>query len=400
MTVASVESIKPTVVIFRNELLPASETFIEAQARALVGFEPIFAGVHGARNSLRLPTVPVLIDAASDLGGKLRRLLYWRGSIAPGFCSKLRKLEPSLVHAHFALDGAAALPIATSLRIPLVVTLHGYDVTSDDSSFQKSEQGRLYLRRRRSLWEQTSVFVCISEFIRERAIQKGFPRSKLRTHYTGVDLSSFSAKDAARDRNCIVFVGRLVEKKGCERLLDALVLVRSEHPAVRLVVIGTGPLESKLRSRVSTEQLPCTFLGAQPPQVVREHLAGARLLCVPSMTASNGDSEGLGMVFAEAQAMGTPVVSFLHGGIGEVVLQGETGLLVTEGDSHALAKSLLLLLQEDDRWYRYSEQGKKWIREAFDLRTQTALLEDIYRSTLNIKVGAGGVLSEQMASRH
>ena len=373
------------VVIFRNELLPTSETFIEAQARALVEFEPIFAGVHAAQKSLTLPTPPVLIDSTSDLVGKLRRHLYWRGSMASNFYSKLRKMDPSLLHAHFALDGAAALPIAKYLKIPLIVSLHGYDVTSCDSSFRKFEEGRLYLRQRERLWEHASVFLCISEFIRERAIQKGFPRSKLRVHYTGIDLSLFAANSGERQRDLIVFVGRLVEKKGCERLLESLALVKKGCPAVRLIVIGTGPLETELRDKVATEHLPCTFLGAQPQQVVREHLVRARLLCVPSLTASNGDSEGLGMVFAEAQAVGTPVVSFLHGGIHEVVLHGRTGLLANEGNSIELAKNLLLLLGEDDRWCRYSEHGARWVREAFDLRKQTEQLERIYQEVLNGK---------------
>jgi colanic acid/amylovoran biosynthesis glycosyltransferase len=387
MSFSTRNSSRQKVVIFRNELLPPSETFIEAQSRALVEFEPIFAGVHAARKSLNLPTAPVLIDSTSGLVGKLRRHLYWRASIAPGFYSKLQKMNPSLLHAHFALDGAAALPIAKYLRIPLIVTLHGYDVTSDDSSFRKFEEGRLYLRQRESLWEHASVFLCISEFIRQRAIQKGFPRSKLRVHYTGIDLSLFAANGGGRDRNLIVFVGRLVEKKGCERLLEALALVGKEHPAVRLIVIGAGPLETQLRDKVAAQHLPCTFLGAQSQQVVREYLARARLLCVPSLTASNGDSEGLGMVFAEAQAMGTPVVSFLHGGINEVVLHGRTGLLANEGDSLELAKNLLLLLREDDRWCRYSEQGARWVREVFDLCKQTEQLEEIYRSVLKGKAG-------------
>jgi colanic acid/amylovoran biosynthesis glycosyltransferase len=385
MSFSSSSSITRKIVIFRNELLPTSETFIEAQSNALVEFEPIFAGVHAAQKSLDLLTAPVLIDSTSDLVGKLRRHLYWRQSIAPGFYSKLQKKNPSLLHAHFALDGAAAMPIAKHLKIPLIVTLHGYDVTSDESSFRKFEEGRLYLRRRESLWKHASVFLCISQFIRERAIQKGFPRSKLRVHYTGIDLSLFAANGGERDRNLIVFVGRLVEKKGCERLLESLALVRNEHPTVRLIVIGAGPLETKLREKVTAEHLPCTFLGAQPQKVVREYLARARLLCVPSLTAANGDSEGLGMVFAEAQAMGTPVVSFLHGGIDEVVLRGRTGLLANEGNILELAKNLLLLLREDDRWSRYSEQGARWVREAFDLRKQTEQLEEIYQAVLHGK---------------
>jgi colanic acid/amylovoran biosynthesis glycosyltransferase len=304
--------------------------------------------------------------------------LFWRAAFAPGFYRRLPKLRPDLVHAHFALDGAAALPISRQLRVPLVVTLHGYDVTSSDNSLFCSEEGRLYLRRRKELWEQTSVFLCVSEFIRQKALEKGFPAKKLRVQYTGIDLSLFNLQHCERDPNLIVFTGRLVEKKGCHHLLDALVSVREQHPEVRLVVIGAGPMELALRHKAGTQNLSCEFLGAQPAEVVKQYLAKARIFCVPSVTAQNGDSEGLGMVFAEAQAMGTPVASFLHGGIPEIVQDGRNGLLAPEGNVTALAANLVRLLRDDVLWRGLSENGLESIRESFDIQKQTARLERIY----------------------
>jgi len=265
---------------------------------------------------------------------------------------------------------------------PLVVTLHGYDVVSSDKWLRKSEEGRLYLRRRQELWEQAAVFLCVSEFIREKALEKGFPKEKLVVHYTGIDLSLFCRGESVRDPNLIVFTGRLVEKKGVRHLLDALALVREQCPAVRLVVIGAGPLDSELRARVVREKLPCAFLGMQGPEMVREYLAKARVFCVPSVTAANGDSEGLGMVFAEALAMGTPVASFRHGGIPEVVSDGETGLLAPEADAGALAANILRLLTDDVLWQRLSKNGARAMPGKFDLQTQTARLEEIYTNVV------------------
>jgi colanic acid/amylovoran biosynthesis glycosyltransferase len=371
------------VLLFRNELLPASETFIRAQAEALRRFEPRFAGVHAALNSMPLEPRPALVDSRSNLLGKMRRRLFWRTSIAPQFYRAVRQMAPALIHAHFALDGAAALPVARALGVPLAVTLHGYDVTSSDDALAKSEEGRLYLRRRRELWKYAATFLCVSKFIRERAIERGFPEEKLRVHRTGIDLGLFDGVRAERDRNLIVFTGRLVEKKGCRYLLEALWLARVEHPEVRLVVIGAGPLEGELKAQALAAGLRCEFLGSQTPESVREQLSLARVFCVPSVRASTGDSEGLGMVFAEAQAMGTPVVSFAHGGIPEVVLHGETGLLAAEGDSRELATHLHTLLSDHEVWRRYSERGMSWIREAFDVHRQTGYLEDIYESVVS-----------------
>jgi colanic acid/amylovoran biosynthesis glycosyltransferase len=369
---------KPKVLIFRNQLLPTSETFIRAQADALKLYEPHFAGVHAARESLDLPSSSTLLDRSSSFAGKARRRLFWRTSFAPAFHRGIEKVNPALIHAHFALDGAAALPIARRLGIPLIVSLHGYDVTSSDRTFDQTPEGRLYLRRRAQLWHQTSLFLCISRFIYDRALALGFPREKLRVHYTGSDLHLFENSSHSRDPNLIVFVGRLVEKKGLRYLLDALDLLRPDHPDIRLVCVGDGPLREALQTRATTAGLNCTFLGSQPREVVRSYLAEATLFCVPSVEAASGDSEGLGMVFIEAQAMGTPVVSFHHGGIPEVVLHGRTGLLAPERDRDMLAFHLGSLLSDRDRWLQYSERGRQWVRQAFNLQSQTRELETIY----------------------
>jgi len=345
-------------------------------------FEPRFAGVHRAVKSLELPSTPVLLDGSSNFFGKLRRRLFWTSSLGRTFYRRLKHLNPALIHAHFAIDAAAALSIAKRLHIPLVVTLHGYDVTSSDSALSRSAEGRRYLRQRKRLWERASVFLCISRFLYDRALAAGFPHEKLRVHYTGTDLSLFAPLSTERDPNLIVFVGRLVEKKGCRYLLDALELVRRTHPAVHMVCIGDGPLRSALEAQAVAANLPCIFLGSQPPEVIRELLAQARVFCVPSVEAATGDSEGLGMVFIEAQAMGTPVVSFRHGGIPEVVLHGRTGFLAPERDRQLLACYLLKLLQEDATWERLSERGPRWVARAFDLQTQTLQLEGIYREVL------------------
>jgi glycosyltransferase involved in cell wall biosynthesis len=102
------------------------------------------------------------------------------------------------------------------------------------------------------------------------------------------------------------------------------------------------------------------------------------VLLNPSVTAQNGDSEGFGMVFAEAQAMGTPVVSTLHGGIPEAVSDGQTGLLAPERDVVTLTKNLRLLLTHEERWRELSANGVRWVRERFNLRQQSHLLEELY----------------------
>jgi colanic acid/amylovoran biosynthesis glycosyltransferase len=124
----------------------------------------------------------------------------------------------------------------------------------------------------------------------------------------------------------------------------------------------------------------CEFKGAQPGDVVRAELCSARVFCVPSVRAATGDSEGLGIVFAEAQAMGVPVVSSFHGGIPEVVCNGRTGLLAPERDHGQLAQHIMRFFADETFWEDCSRNAVKWIVESFDIQRQTSGLEEIYDS--------------------
>jgi colanic acid/amylovoran biosynthesis glycosyltransferase len=367
----------PRVVIFRSALLPGSETFIREQAEALRRFEPVYVGLKPVRSGLPRSGQSILLTLPGERFSKLKTLLYQVSSYGPEFKSQVREVRPSLIHAHFALDGVTALPLAKYLDVPLVVSLHGYDVTSSDESLRTSLSGHLYVLRRRQLWDRAHSFVCVSEFIRDKAVEAGFPANKLRVHYTGVNCSQFSRSDETRDGN-VLFVGRLVQKKGCQFLLDAMVEVIRTVPDTSLTVIGDGPLRSDLESQARRLNIPVRFLGALPTSEVRASMSRASIFCVPSVRADNGDSEGFGMVFTEAQAMGTPVVSFSHGGIPEAVEDGQTGLLVPEGDTHALAAAMIRLLRDGALWSSFSERGSARVREKYSLESQTRLLEDIY----------------------
>lgn len=364
-----------SVLIFRSELLPISETFIAAQAGACRRFSPKFAGLERISPGLALPHEPVV-------AGKRYIRLYKEFGIAPRFHQQIRNQAPALVHAHFAVDGVLALPVVRKLQVPLIVTLHGYDVTVDENVLSQSRTGRLYSRRRWQMWEQASVFLCVSNFIREAALRIGFPEAKLRTHYIGVDRSQFPLRTVRADQGAVLFVGRLVEKKGCGHLIRAMHAVQQSMPNATLTVMGDGPLRPRLQDLAVALGVRVQFTGAAPSALIKQRLRQAAIVCVPSCTAANGDSEGLPIVLLEAQSMGIPVVSTYHAGIPEAVIHGQTGLLTAEGDSDALAANLLLLLQNKDLQHQYGARGAKRIAEHFDLQSQTDRLEEIYEEVL------------------
>jgi glycosyltransferase involved in cell wall biosynthesis len=366
------------VLIFRGLLLPPSETFVLAQATALERYRPVFCGLTDVPHSL--PVVrPILLTGHDAPFARYRMEAYRRLHWAPGFHRSIRRAHPALIHSHFAVDGTDALGIQKDLHLPMVVTLHGFDVSTSDEDFARSRSGRLFLSRRQQLWQTASHFVCVSKAIREIALRAGYPEQKLIVRYIGIDCDKFAAVPAAdREEKLILFVARLVEKKGCEYLIRAAAELMARHREVRLVIIGDGPLRSELEQLALNLRVPAEFLGVQGPDAVRRWMQRSRVLCNPSVKAGNGDTEGLGMVFAEAQATGLPVVSTQHGGIPEVIRDGETGLLARERSVEELASHLERMFADRAFWDACSERAKRWIREQFDIRRCTAGLEEVY----------------------
>lgn len=375
----------PSVLIFRADLLPPSETFVAAQAHALRRYSPVFTGLRRIRTGLELDSEEcVTVTRTDTLAEKIHRRIFLHSGHAPQFLRRIRQHGPVLLHAHFAVDAAAALPLAQELKLPLVVTLHGYDVTSTDDALRRTEPGRVYLRRRSKLFAAASAFLCVSEHIREQAQARGFPEAKLRTHRIGVDLNLF-APDAccSRSRDPIVlFVGRLVAKKGCYHLLRAMQGVVQRHPSAKLLIVGDGPLLDSLRAQAHVMLHCCTFLGAQPPAVVRDLMHRASVLAAPSVVAADGDSEGLPIVLCEALAMGLPIAGFEGPGVSEAVVSCESALLAPSGDDAALSDCISAILTDGDLSARLGAGGRRCAEQRFSLAAQTAELEAIYDTIL------------------
>ena len=382
--------LRPRVLVYHNELLPFSATFVRTQAEAVQAFQVGFLGLfpsRGASLDLELAGPPILLTRDQSLTSRLRREVFKRyGWGGRTFFKELTVRSPALIHAHFALDATIALDITERLGIPLVTTLHGYDVTIRDEVLVKSLEGRIYLKRRERLWERCSHFFCSCDYIRGRAMERGFPPEKLETLYSGHHLSKFNLPAVERNRNLIVYVGRLVEKKGCSFLIRAAHLATKDCPELELVIIGDGPLRVELEALAKDLHVRCQFLGTllnpEPGNNVLDWLNRARLFCMPSVTASDGNTEGQPAVFVEAHALGLPAVSFDTAGIGEAVLNGETGLLVPEKDIAKLAEALTEMLTNDRLWQRFSDRARTWAAERFDIRKLNLQLEAAYQRVL------------------
>jgi glycosyltransferase involved in cell wall biosynthesis/2-polyprenyl-3-methyl-5-hydroxy-6-metoxy-1,4-benzoquinol methylase len=339
-------ALAPRVLVWRNELGVRSESWISDQAGAMRRWRPEYGTQTLELNALGLE--PSVLTAALDANELLARVS-----------------EYELVHAHFLWDGVAIAPVAHAVGLPLVVTSHGYDAAEQSSLARRAELAPLFA--------QAAKVVAVSGFIAERLVELGAPPEKVVVHHIGIPLPE-DAPDA-QERSGILFAGRLVEKKACGDLLAA---VRSE-PAlygVPVHVVGDGPLRAELERQA--EGLDVTFHGWTAPETVHRMMREAAVLCGPSKRASNGDSEGLPITILEAMARRLPVVATTAAGIPEAVVDGETGVLVPEGDHGALAAALVRVLGDAPLRAALAEAGRRRVEERFDVVRQSALLEDLY----------------------
>ncbi|MGF1480892.1 MAG: glycosyltransferase [Cyanophyceae cyanobacterium] len=367
-----------TVGIYRRVFPLISEAFIQEQAQQMRRYQPTIIA-----NTLKrqIPFSTVSLSESDWLDLKQTLVLLTRSPHWFGHRDILSQL--SLIHAHFGTDGVYAMALAEKLKIPLVVTFHGFDITLSRQAVWRTGKFLYYqlLFHEEKLQENASAFIAVSQFVRSKLLEKGYPPEKVVQHYIGVDTERFTPIPR-KEKRYILCVGRHTQKKGIDTLLKAFAQIAAKHQEVILLQVGSGSMSRYLRSLAKSFGLEerVRFLGAQSHQTIRTLMQGAEVFALPSQTAKNGDSEALGIVFNEASACGVPVVSTWHGGIPEAVLDQETGFLVPEKDTTALADRLDLLLGDRALAEKLGQQGREFVCRKFDIRKQTSKLEAIYDS--------------------
>jgi glycosyltransferase involved in cell wall biosynthesis len=305
------------------------------------------------------------------------------GNVQP-YVQLLGAEQPSLIHAHFGIEGVSALGLAMHLKVPLVTTFHGFDATLKTPAMLTSPAWFRYPLLRRRLAREGHLFLCASSFIRQRLLATGFPESRTHTHYIGVDCRTIRPRGHLEEQLLILHVARLVEVKGTRFLLRAFARVARTHDSARLLIIGDGPLRRPLHALAASLGVGdrVEFLGARPHAQVLSSMRKAAMLVLPGIRTATGREEGLGMVLLEAAATGVPIIGSRVGGIPECIVDGKTGFLVPERDEEALARRMSELLEDPLRRHGMGAAGRALVEDRFDIDRQTAALENFYDSVL------------------
>jgi colanic acid/amylovoran biosynthesis glycosyltransferase len=248
----------------------------------------------------------------------------------------VRSDRPDVIHAHWIVPaGLVAAVLRPLTGVPYVVTAHGADAYT--------LRGGVVRRLKKLVLRRAAASVPVSGEIGALLADLGPVTSPVPM---GVDVARIRSEAGERrpEPGRILFVGRLVQKKGVDLLLEAA----SRLPEARAVIIGDGPLRGKLEDLASELGVSgrTEFLGQQPRQDVMSQMARAAILVLPSQVGAGGDQDGVPVVLGEAMAAGVPVVASEIGGLGEHVENAVNGLVVPGGDSQALSRALRQLLDD------------------------------------------------------
>jgi colanic acid/amylovoran biosynthesis glycosyltransferase len=310
----------------------------------------------------------------------------------------LNQEKYEIIQCHFGVIGVigARLKAMGVLEGKVITAFHGLDLSMPD---------RHAIKWYKELFEVGDLFLPISETWKKKLITLGCDDRKILVHRMGVDLEKFNFRDrphssgktdyaprtAKGDRHSIegqtikiLTVARLIEKKGVEYGIRAVAKVIKEGINIEYNIIGDGELREELEQLI--RELDASnrikLLGGKEQEGVINLMEESDLLLAPSVTAKNGDSEGIPVVLMEALAMGLPVISTLHSGIPELIKDGETGFLVPERDVDALAEKLVFVIDNQNIWRSITENGRKFVEQNYEINKLNDRLIEIYQQVL------------------
>jgi glycosyltransferase involved in cell wall biosynthesis len=282
--------------------------------------------------------------------------------------------------------GARALPWAERAGLPLVVTFHGHDVPVLGNTDRFRPRYLEYGLRAPRMLAKMTLGLCASRELRELLIEVGAPADRLVVHTLGVDLARFARREPAGKRAAsepltVMMVGRFVAKKGFAYGLRAFAQARrATGKDARLVLVGDGVQAPALRALVAELGLgeQVELAGVLTPDQLAARLARADVLLAPSVTPPSGDRESGLMVVKEACAAGVVPVGTWHGGIPEIIVDGQTGFLVGERDVDALAERLGRLLVDAKLRGKLAVAARARMEAEYDVQKRVDRLEELY----------------------
>jgi len=275
-------------------------------------------------------------------------------------CTKLKDMD--IIHVQWPIpNGLGALFLKIFYNIKYINTIYGEEI---------------YLSKRyhtvpiiKLLVNKSSKTITISTGSLKTCLESGLKKDKFEIIPFGVDTRFFQPENLLKDKEIfqILSIGYLIERKGFEYLITAVEEVLKVHNNVKLKIVGSGPLEVRIKKLIKELGLEETIeiIGNVSDEKLLEIYNLSDLFVLPSIVDSQGNTEGLGVVLLEAMACKLPVIASNIGGIPDIIHDGETGLLVPEKDSMEISLSIIKLIENEDLRELIALKGYNMVKEHF-----------------------------------
>lgn len=272
----------------------------------------------------------------------------------------VRDWSPDVIHAHWIIPQGLVAAFAGSAGAPVLCTSHGGDL--------QALQGAFFAKLKAWILRRCRYVTVVSESMVAR-VRALVPECRVEVIPMGTDLTMlFTPSPISRDACHLLFVGRLVEKKGVRYLLDALGILVRRYPDLTLTIAGDGPLRSSLERRAAELGIVdrVHFLGGVPHSSLPDFYRRATLAVFPFVVAADGDQEGFGLVVVEAMGCGCPVIASDLPAVRSSIEPGVTATLVAPTDVAALAAAIAKYLDDPAERAKHADAALVRVHDRFD----------------------------------
>ncbi len=283
-----------------------------------------------------------------------------------------------IVHSQYGTLSRRLIVLKETGLLPAkhVTSFRGHDITQHANSAQGFYD---------ELFEKGDLFLPVSNSLKQRIVFRGCDEKKIEILHSGINCERFcyQPRELKNGEAVKIFtVARLVEMKGVAYGIKAVAQLIKSGRKICYKIAGDGALREELERLIKELGMENSIqlLGWKGHKELPGLMDDTHILLTPSVTAANGEQEGIPNVVKEAMAMGIPVVGTLHSGIPELVENGVSGYLAPERDSQMLAECLAKLIDQSDRWPEIGKAGRQKVELEFDMNKLNDKLVELYRS--------------------
>lgn len=335
------------------------------------------------------PTVQTRSSASRRLWSLWSFLRYFNHRVpnpeqSVALVQKLEELGIEAVIGEFGTHSATLYPALKKAGLPHFAYFRGVDATARLAGVLRAFfNGARYRKMAKNL----DGMFAVSKFIQDNLRRHGVRHDNFHVIPSGTDLQNFSP--AEKERDCIVAIGRFVGKKAPHVTIGAFLAVAERYPNAVLHMVGDGPMFDDCVALAAQHHRghQICFHGRLQSEDIRNLLGRASLFMQHSVTASNGDAEGLPSAIQEAMAAGCAILSTRHAGIPEAVIEGRNGYLSDEADQAEFTRLLDKMLGDPDALSHFGRESRILAEEKFDYRNLFAKIESVIAARIAARAG-------------